>query len=337
MHFSPEEKLEIIALARYSGLGFEKTLKLFGLKPSRVWLWIRNIEKEGFAGLIDKPPLPKLQPFKHTTEEENLILEKANLYTHLNHRKLAHRIFRDEGIFVSESLVYRILKEHNLIQPKPILKIEAVESWKIQPQLPNELWHIDISYIPCGLNEKAKVVFWYLIAVLDGYSRYVVAWELFPDMSKERCFQVVDQALFLAQLPHNKRPQLVSDNGKQFRAKKARQFFKELLNIKQIFTRCEHPQTNGKIERLFESAKYEALYRNDYSSAQEAREILLRFFDYYNNHRLHQSLGYRTPREVYYGLNQDYFQRRQVAKLEKRDQRKQYWANSGGLLTISKS
>ena len=281
--------------------------------------------------------MPKSPNNKHLKQEEDLILQKANVYTHLNHRKLSHQIFRDEGVFVSESLVYRILKEHNLIRSKPVLKIEAAESWKNPPKLPNEIWHIDISYIPCGLSTKGKTIFWYLVAVLDGYSRFVLAWNLFPDMAKERCFEVVDQAIFLAQLPNNKRPILVSDNGKQFRAPAAREFFKGLLNIKQIFTAARHPETNGKIERLFKSAKYEALYRNDYLSAEEAKEILLTFFDYYNNHRLHQSLGYRTPREVYYGLNQDYSQKRQAAKLKKLTQRRQYWTKPGDLLTISKS
>ncbi|MBD3269618.1 MAG: DDE-type integrase/transposase/recombinase [Candidatus Omnitrophica bacterium] len=337
MRFTPEEKLDIIQLARYSGLGFEKTLNLFGVKPHRVWRWIRNIGDKGLAGLTDQSPVPKSSPSKHLKEEEDLIIGKANAYTHINHRKLAHQIFRDKGVFVSESLVYRILKEHNLIRPRPALKIEAAESWKKKPRSPNEIWHIDISYIPCGLNSNGNVIFWYLVVVLDGYSRFVPAWDLFPDMTKERCFQVVDQALFLAQLPSDKRPKLVSDNGTQFRARKAREFFKELLKIKQIFTSSHHPETNGKIERLFESAKYEALYRNDYCSAAEAKEILLAFFDYYNNHRLHQSLGYRIPREAYYGLNQDYAQKRQTAKSEKLIQRKQYWAKMGDLLTISKS
>jgi len=128
MRFSPEEKLDIIKLARYGGLGFEKTLRLFGIKPQLVWRWIRNIENKGFAGLIDKPPIPGPIPSKHLEEEEEMIIEKARKYTHLNHRKLAHQIFRDEGIFASESFAYRILKEHNLIRPKPALKIEAADS-----------------------------------------------------------------------------------------------------------------------------------------------------------------------------------------------------------------
>ena len=174
MRFSPEEKLEIIQLARYSGLGFEKTLRLFGLKPSRIWLWIRKIEKEGLGGLIDKPPMPKTLSLKHTSEEENLILEKANLYTQLNHRKLAHQIFRDEGIFVSESLVYRILKEHDFIHSMSYSKIEPSDSWRSQPHSPNEIWHIDISYISCGLINQGKTIFWYLIAVLVGYSLIII-------------------------------------------------------------------------------------------------------------------------------------------------------------------
>ncbi len=336
MRFIPKEKLEIIQLARYSGLGFKKTLNLFGIKPHRVWCWIRKIEDKSFAGLVDQPPIPKSIPSKHLDEEEKMVIKKAREYTHLNHRNLAHQIFRDEGIFVSESFTYRILKEQGLIRSRSVLNIEAAAQWKHQPQSPNEIWHIDISYIPCGVNEKGKTIFYYLIAVLDEYSRFVLAWDLFPDMKKERCFQIVDQAIFLANLQDTQRPKLLSDNGKQFRARKAREFFKNLLDIKQIFASPHHPETNGKIERLFKTTKYEALYRQDYSTHREAREILLNFFDYYNNHRLHQSLGYRTPREVYYKLNQDYSQRRQIAKLEKLNQRRKYW-KSGDPLTISKS
>ncbi|MDR4503181.1 MAG: integrase core domain-containing protein [Candidatus Scalindua sp.] len=179
------------------------------------------------------------------------------------------------------------------------------------------------------MNEKSKTIYWYLIVVLDGYSRYVITWDLFPDMTKELGFHMVDQALFLAQLPDDHRPKLLSDNGKQFRSKNARKFFKGLLNIKQIFTGIKHPETNGKLERLFKSVKYEALYRDVYSTSGEAKEILVRFFDYYNNHRLHQGIGYLTPREAYYSLNQDYSHRRQNAKVNRINQRYLYWNNSG--------
>ena len=264
--------------------------------------------------------MPRSLPSKHLPDEERLVIDKARAYTHLNHRKLAHQIFRDEEVFLSESLVYRILKKHDLICSKPVLKIEVSDTWNNQPQKPNELWHIDISYIPCGINEKGKTIFWYLI-----------------DMTKERGFHMVDQAIFLAQLSEDQRPKLLSDNGKQFRSKNARKFFKDLLNIEQIFTGIKHPETNGKLERLFKSAKYEALYRNDYSTSREAKEILVEFFDYYNNYRLHQGIGYLTPREAYYSLNQDYYQRRQKAKLDSINQRKLYWIKSGDTLTISKN
>ncbi len=75
------------------------------------------------------------------------------------------------------------------------MKIEPGDSRKNQPKAPNEIWHIDISYIPCGLNANGKTLFWYLVVVLDGYSWYVISWDLFPDMTKERCFEVVDQAI----------------------------------------------------------------------------------------------------------------------------------------------
>lgn len=335
--FEPEEKLELIQLARYSGLGFEKTLDLFGLQASRVWRWIRRIEEKGFDGLIDQPTTAKSLPSKYLPQEEDLVLKKASEYTKLNHRKLAHQIFRDENIFISETLTYRILKKNNLIIPKTKVKIIAAETWRHKPKTINELWHIDISYIPCGINDKNKIIFWYLIVVLDGFSRYVIAWNLFPDMKKERCFDVVDQAVFLSQVPKDKRPKLLSDNGKQFRAKSAKEFFKGLLNIKQIFSSPNHPETNGKIERLFQTVKYESLYREDYCSAKEAKEILLDFFNEYNNFRFHQALEYRTPRESYYGLNKDYTKRRQEAKGQIIKRRKEYWTKSGETLTFQRA
>ena len=217
------------------------------------------------------------------------------------------------------------------------LEIIAAETWRHKPKTINELWHIDISYIPCGINDKNKIIFWYLIVVLDGFSRYVIAWDLFPDMKKERCFDIVDQAVFLSQVPEDKRPNLLSDNGKQFRAKSAKEFFKGLLNIKQIFSSPNHPETNGKIERLFQTVKYESLYREDYCSAKEAKKILLDFFNEYNNFRFHQALEYRTPRESYYGLNKDYTKRRQEAKGQIIKGRKEYWTKSGETLTFQKA
>ena len=74
MRFTPEEKLDIIQLARYNGLGFSRTLALFDIKPHRVWRWIRNIEQTGLKGLIDQPPTPRHSPLKHLHHEEELII-----------------------------------------------------------------------------------------------------------------------------------------------------------------------------------------------------------------------------------------------------------------------
>ena len=136
--------------------------------------------------------------------------------------------------------------------------------------------------------------------MLDGYSRYMLDWELMPDMlggSVELFVQKVKDKYPFA------KPKLINDNGSQFISHE----FKKLLHkleIQQVFTRRNHPQTNGKIERLNGIVKQEAIRPNSPQSYQEAWDILNDYCYQYNHQRLHAGISFLRPADMFFGRGQ---------------------------------
>jgi putative transposase len=154
---------------------------------------------------------------------------------------------------------------------------------------PNHIWAIDITYIP--LSEG----WMYLTAVLDWYSRYVVSWALDQTLAISFVLEAVDEALSQA------KPVIWnSDQGSQFTSP---QYIQRLENhdIPISMDGRGRALDNAFVERLWRSVKYEEVYFQEYETPRIARLGLNRYFDFYNFERSHQSLGYRTPAEVYFG------------------------------------
>jgi putative transposase len=133
----------------------------------------------------------------------------------------------------------------------------------------------------------------YLTAVLDWYSRYVLAWELSNTLDADFCVAAVGRAL------RRGRPEIFNtDQGSQFTSAA----FTRCLEDHGVRIsmdgrgRCFH---NVFIERLWRTVKYEEVYLKDYADVPQTYRELGAYFQRYNHHRLHQSLGYRTPAEVY--------------------------------------
>jgi putative transposase len=152
----------------------------------------------------------------------------------------------------------------------------------------NQVWSIDITYI--RLTEG----FVYLVAIIDWYSRYVLAWELSVTLDVRFCLDALDQALRIA------KPEILnSDQGVQFTCVD----FTGRLEAEQIRISMDgkgRALDNVMIERLWRSVKYEEVYLKDYTAVPMARESLGDYFGFYNGQRRHQSLGDRTPAEIYF-------------------------------------
>jgi putative transposase len=153
---------------------------------------------------------------------------------------------------------------------------------------PDQVWSSDITYVPLRHG------FLYLVAVMDWYSRYVLSWRLSNTLTGAFCVEALEEAL------SRTRPEIFnSDQGSQFTAAA----FTNRLESRGVAISMDgrgRAIDNVFIERLWRSVKYEEVYLKDYASGWEAEASLAAYFRFYDHERIHQSLGYRTPAEVYH-------------------------------------
>ena len=206
------------------------------------------------------------------------------------------------GRCVNHKRVARLMRRMGLeaIYPKPRLSLAKKEHRKYPYLLrnlpimrPDQVWSTDITYI------RLKGGFIYLAAIMDWFSRYVVSWVLSNTLDAFFCVDMLKKALKTA------RPEIFnSDQGVQFKS----DAFTGILE-----GHCIRISMDGRgrafdnifVERLWRTVKYEEVYLKDYSGVRDAKDSLRKYFDFYNNDRPHQSLGYKTPSEVYYAREND--------------------------------
>ena len=154
---------------------------------------------------------------------------------------------------------------------------------------PNQVWSSDITYVPLRHG------FLYLVAVMDWYSRYVLSWRLSNTLAGSFCLEALDEALA------SSTPEIFnSDQGSQFTATA----FTSRLESRDVAISMDgrgRAIDNVFIERLWRSVKYEEVYLKDYIDGWEAEASLSAYFRFYDHERIHQSLDYRTPAELYHG------------------------------------
>ncbi len=152
----------------------------------------------------------------------------------------------------------------------------------------DKVWSTDITYI------RLSKGFVYLMAIIDWYSRYVLGWSISTTLEADFCIDAV-QALLV-----NKRCAIFNtDQGSQFTTPK----FTDILLSKGIKVSMDgkgRALDNIFVERLWRSVKYECVYLMDFKAVEEAKYHIGEYFNFYNNERLHQSLGYKTPADVYF-------------------------------------
>ena len=203
-----------------------------------------------------------------------------------------------EGYDVNVKRIRRLMRKMGLeaIYPKRRLSISSLEHKKypyllrgVSIEHCDQVWCADITYI------RMVRGFLYIIAIMDWYSRYVLSWRLSNTLDVRFCLEALETALGISQpLIFN------TDQGSQFTG---RQFTGKLKSqgIKISMDGRGRAFDNIFIERLWRSVKYEEVYIKNYETVREAMEGLAGYFDLYNRERLHESLGYRTPYEIYFG------------------------------------
>ena len=307
---STDEKLNVLRLAECSGLSKADMLKKFDIPESTYYRWQRKFRRAGRLGLNDITSRKGPVWNQLLESEQQAVLLKAMEHPDLSSRELAFKI-TDEGDFsVSESTVYRLLKDANMIQPQIRKTFPASNEYHTKPGRVNEQWQTDASYF--------KAVGWgwyYLISVLDDRSRRIVAWRLQKDMTADSFSEVIEQACEATgvdKLPPDQRPRLVSDRGPALISSDFETYLEE-RGIGHILASPYHPQTNGKIERYHRSCK-EKVNLNVHETPMELEREIAAFILWYNAERYHEALGNVTPDDVYFGRADEIIERRKELK-----------------------
>lgn len=202
------------------------------------------------------------------------------------YRRLTYMMLDRGVVAVSPSSTYRVLKEAGLLDRWKRTESKKGRGFE-QPTKPHEHWHMDTTYLNLGGT------FYFLCAILDGYSRMIVHWEIAPSMTKRDAELVLQKAR--EKYPQAK-PRLISDNGPQFIARDFKEYIR-LTGMTHVRTSPYYPQSNGKLERWNKSFKVEGWRPGLVETLEQAQAMTGKYVKHYNKVRLHSAIGYVTPKD----------------------------------------
>jgi transposase InsO family protein len=311
---SAREKATVLAQVEAVARAKRKRLAELSIPRSTYYRWRK---RQGHEGLEDKHGRGGAPWNRLRAEEESTILAIAREMPELSSRQVAVWITDNEGFAVSESTVYRILKREGLVK-RAEMKGIAGKEYHTKTTGSHQLWATDASYF--------RVVDWgyyYLVTVMDDYSRFILAWELQRDMTANSLIEVVQEAVDstgMTDVPLEDRTKLLSDNGSGYVSKAFREYL-HLVGIRHILASPFHPQTNGKLERYHQTLKRD-VNQLPYEAPSDLHLAIAEFVNYYNFHRYHMALGNVTPADVLYGRRSLILQRRKELKAETIERRR---------------
>jgi len=307
---SADDKALILAQVETQSRGKRQALMALGIPKSSYYRW-----RQGQPDSRDRRrPWNRITP-----EEEGKVLAIARESPELSSRQLSAWITDNKGFAVSESTVYRILRREGLVKRQET-QLTAAKEYHTKTTRPHQMWATDASYF--------RVVGWgyyYLVTVMDDYSRFILAWKLQKDMSANSLIEVVQEAVDatgMTDVTVEYRTKLLSDNGAGYVSRAFRDYLR-LVGIGHILAAPFHPQTNGKLERYQRSLKLE-VNQLPYEFPSQLERAIADFVDYYNYHRYHKALCNVTPADVLYGRRREILQRRKEVQIQTINRRRDY-------------
>ncbi len=312
---STVEKAAIMAMVETLARRKRQALSELGIARSTYYRW-RQGQCDGpeFHSGYRGRPWNRITP-----EEEGKILASAREFPELSSRQLAAWITDNAGFAVSESTVYRILRREGLVK-RPEVQLVAGKEYHTKTTRPHQLWATDASYF--------RVIGWgyyYLVTVMDDYSRFILAWRLQRDMSANSLIEVIQEAIDatgMTEVPVEDRTKLLSDNGAGYVSRAFRDYL-HLVGIRHILAAPFHPQTNGKLERYHQTIKRE-VNQILYEFPGQLEKAITDFVEYYNFRRYHKALGDVTPADVLHGMRDQILQRRKEVRAQTVQNRRDY-------------
>ncbi len=281
------QRLGIIKLHNYRRKK-SNIAKHYNVSRQTVHNIIKKFEEYGVFGLEDQKPGRLKEPLNANFYANVVRIRKRTSWGACRIEK--H--FQKKGFSVSHNKINDILKMENLQRKKMGKRIKP-KYVRYEADNCNDQWHIDWSHDPVSDMK--------LLAIIDDKSRFIVYAGLFHNATAENSAIGLQKAIDKFKAPL----ELVSDNGSHFKNMNTKKTpckpvkeVEEKYGIKHIFIRAYHPQSNGKIERWFGS------YKGEFPLMKHPDVFdCLSYVEFYNNERIHQSLGYETPAHVYLGVN----------------------------------
>jgi transposase InsO family protein len=310
---SAAEKASILANVESSALPKRQVLRDLGVPKSTYYRWLKQ------PRLDDRPggcptPWNRLSP-----PEEQAVLAAARRSPELSCRQLAAWITDNMGFSVSESTVYRILRREGLVK-SPEMQLKAAKEYHRKTTGPHQMWATDASYF--------RVIGWgyyYMVTVMDDYSRFILAHKLQRDMTSDSFIEVVQDAVDntgMTEVPVADRTSLLSDNGSGYVSRAFGDYLR-LVGIRHILAAPYHPQTNGKLERYHQTIKRD-VNQVPYEKPSDLEEAIAAFVGYYNHKRYHMALGNVTPADVLNRRREQILQRRKEVQVRTIERRRRY-------------
>jgi putative transposase len=305
----PDVRDEVVDYIRYwsdkTGIKATKMIRWIGIHRSKYYDWASRY------GEVNEHNAWIPRDFWLADWEKQAIIDYYHDHPLEGYRRLTYMMMDDDVIAVSPSSVYRVLTNASLLSRwnrKPSKKGTGFH----QPLKPHEHWHIDISYINiCG-------TFYYLCSILDGFSRYIVHWEIRQAMTEADVEIILQRGR--EKFPDAK-PRMISDNGPQFISKDFKAFIR-ISGMTHVKTSPYYPQSNGKLERYHRTIKSTCIRVRTPLSLQDAINIVADFVDHYNTRRLHSAIGYITPKDKLDGRAETILAEREAKLAAARDARK---------------
>jgi transposase InsO family protein len=321
------EKAAILAMVSTMARRKRQALSELGVARSTYYRWRQGQRCDG----LEFHSGDRGRPWNRVTpKEEGRMLAAAREFPELSSRQLATWITDNAGFAVSESTVYRILRREGLVK-RPEVQLVAGKEYHTKTTRPHQVWATDASYF--------RVVGWgyyYLVTVMDDYSRFILAWKLQKDMSANSLIEVIQEAVDatgMTDVPVEDRTKLLSDNGAGYICRAFRDYL-HLVGIRHILAAPFHPQTNGKLERYHQTIKRE-VNQVPYEFPGQLERAIADFVEYYNFHRYHKALGNVTPADVLHGRREQILQRGKEVKAQTIQHRRVYNQNLKELLRHS--
>jgi len=296
----------VMALNKKTGLSQQRLVGWLAVNRSKFYAWkCRYGKANEHNGRVPRDCW--LEPWERDAITAYFIEHPDEGY-----RRLTYMMMDEDIVAVSPATTYRTLKKTGLLGQRIVKKSKKGTGFE-QPLQAHEHWHIDITYL------NLSGTFYYMCSVLDGFSRYVVHWEIREAMKETDVELIVQRAL--EKFP-GVTPRLISDNGPQFIAKDFKEFIR-FSGMTHVRTSPYYPQSNGKIERAQGTFKQECIREKCQRTIEEAQRWVGEYIEHYNTRRLHSAIGYVAPLDMLEG-RQGAIQAQRERKLdEAREQRKQ--------------